>query len=272
MGRRVGLVLVPALAAATALTGCGPPVDDARLLMLDEAARAAGTLVQLEGWEGSPAFAVRLKPEERPLVVSQTDARRLDIPARTLAYVEGEDAQVRFLELDREVAPNALVLTAPEGAARQVANLLDAALEPLGGDRYRLSAPELLDRSAFLEPPRGLRDVQPVESGLLSERVFGAQVDRGSLTATFGAPLAGEARDALSLAGIYVGEGKLLVLDAEGGFTLHRGCDAAERGTTYFTEEGIALVSVRAGRELIRLVDGELVDADGQRLQLWREP
>src|SRR5215212_473031 len=89
------------LAATGALLGCGPPPDETRLVLLDEAARMSGALVQLERWEGSPAFAVRLADDERPLLITQTDARRLDVPARSLAMVEGDGAQVRFLDLER---------------------------------------------------------------------------------------------------------------------------------------------------------------------------
>jgi hypothetical protein len=255
--RRTGFIL-PALIA---LVGCGPPLDDSRLLMMDEAARMAGTLVQVEGWEGSPAFAVRLKPDERPLVVSQTDARRLDIPAHMLAYVEGANAEVRLLDLDRDVSKDALVLTGSEGAARQAASILDASLRPLGGDRYQLSAPELLDRSAFLEPPQGLREVQPVEHAPAAVRPL--------FTAPSGMGL--DPVDALSLAGVYVGEQTLLVLDAEGGFTLQRGCGDVERGTAYVTGGSISLVTWRAGRSVIKVVEGELVDSSGAHLRPWTE-
>ena len=104
-------------------------------------------MVQLEHWEGAPAFAVRLTPDDRPLLLTQNDARRLEVPAHSLAYLEGADAQVRVLDLERDMVRDALTLTGAEGAARQVAKLMDAELTPLADDRFQLKGPEILERT-----------------------------------------------------------------------------------------------------------------------------
>ena len=238
--RRTHLTL---LAVTGALLACGPPPDGSRLVLLDEAARVAGALVRLEQWEGSPAFAVRLAPDERPLLISPTDARRLDVPERSLAVVEGADAQVRFLDLDREVARDALVLTGSEGAVKKVAKLLDAEVTPLDGDRYRLTAMEVLDRSAFLDAPRGLREVRPIESGPPELRSI---LGRGPAPALAWRDPSRAEGVPIALAGIYGNEESTLILDAEGGFTLREGCGGESRtGTAVLSGDQLTLLEDR---------------------------
>ena len=247
------------LAAAGALLACGPPPDGSRLVLLDEAARVAGALVQLEQWEGSPAFAVRLTPDERPLLISPTDARRLDVPPRSLAMVEGAEAQVRFLDLDREVARDALVLTGSEGAVKKVAKLLDAEVTPLDGDRYRLTAMEVLDRSAFLDAPRGLREVRPIESGPPElQSILG----RGPAPAIAWRDPSRAEGVPIALAGVYGNEETTLILDAEGGFTLLKGCGGESRtGTAVLSGDQLTLLEERRQPVFLRLREDRLLDA-----------
>ncbi|HVE86419.1 MAG TPA: hypothetical protein VND93_26365 [Myxococcales bacterium] len=262
---RSPLLILPTLAAAGALLGCGPPPDASRLLLMDEAARVAGATVQLDHWEGSPAFAVRLMPDERPLLVTPGDARRLEIPAHMMAYVEGADAQVRLLDLDHDVARDALVLTGSEGAARQVARMLDAEVASVEGGRVQLSGPDLLDRSAFLEAPRGLREVRPLEHAPAElQSLF-------SRRPTAAIPVGEMATDPLLMAGVYASDNAVLVLDAEGGFTLQRGCSDAVRGTAYAGEDGLRLISDHGRPELVQVLEGGALDLGGEPLKLFTE-
>lgn len=220
--------LLPFLALA--LAGCGQPPDETRLVLLDEAARMSGAQVQLEHWEGAPAFAVRLTPDDRPMLVTQTDARRLEVPAHTLAYVEGRDAQVRLLDLNGDMARGAMVLTGAEGAARQVASVVDAQVTLLGEDRFQLEGEDLLDRSAFLEAPRGLREVRPVENTPEAMRPLLGKESGGAPMLAWNEPGRADAVS-IQMVGVYAGPTTTLILDAEGGYTLTQECGESLQGT-----------------------------------------
>ncbi|HEY8211092.1 MAG TPA: hypothetical protein VIG99_26595 [Myxococcaceae bacterium] len=248
------------LLLAFAILGCGMPPDETRLVLLDEAARLSGATLQLEHWEGSPAFAIRLTDGERPLLVTQTDARRLEVPAHSLAYVEGSGAQVRILELERDMARDALMLTGSQGAAEYVAKLLDAQMTSLADDRFQLTGSELLDRSAFLDAPRGLREVRPIERAPEEMRSLLGRGDRPVPSIAWSTP--GRAGSVpVALVGVYVSEQTTVVLDAEGGFALTRGCGESEVGTAVL--EGDRLVLVGEDQSPISL---HLTEAGGIQL------
>lgn len=231
--------LLPLLAFA--VLGCGPPPDETRLVLLDEAARLAGATLQLEHWEGAPAFAVRLTHDERPLLVTQTGAHRLEVPAHSLAYVEGSDAQVRILDLERDLARDAMTLTGSQGAVEQVSRLVDAQVTSLSDDRFRLTGTELLDRSAFLDAPRGLREVRPVERAPEELRSLLGQGDRPSPSIAWSS--GGHAGSVpIALVGVYTGEETTVVLDAEGGFSMTRDCGEPEIGTAVLQGDRLVLV------------------------------
>src|SRR4051812_30082663 len=201
---------------AFAVVGCGPPPDESRLVLLDEAARLSGATLQLEHWEGAPAFAVRLTPDERILLVTQTDARRLEVPAHSLAYVEGPGAQVRILDLERDMVRDALTITGSEGAVERVARLLDAQVTSLSDDRFQLTGTEILDRSAFLDAPRGLREVRPIERAPEEMRSLLGRDDRPSPSIAWSRE-GGTGSVPIALVGVYTSEQTTMVLDAEGG-------------------------------------------------------
>jgi len=265
MTRTPPLLLLPAVCA---LLACGPPLDGTRLVLLDESARVAGVQVQLDRWEGAPAFAIRLTPDDHPLLLTQTDARRLEVPVHALALVEGAEAQVRILDLERDVARDALAVTGSEGAAQRVAKLLDAQLTPLDGDRYQLSGPELLDRSAFLEAPRGLREVRAIETAPDEVRsILGRGGSGPSLAGSGGAP--GEAEDVpLSLVGVYAGGQWTLVLDAEGSFTLVRDCGEPVHGTAVLEGDRLTLLEERQRPRLLHWREDGTLEFGGEILNV----
>jgi hypothetical protein len=231
------------LLLASAVLGCGPPSDETRLILLDEAARLSGATVQLDHWEGSPAFAVRLTHDERPLLVTQTDARRLEVPAHSLAYVEGHDAQVRILDLDHDMERDALALTGSQGAAEHVAKLLDAQLTSLSDDRFQLAGAEILDRSAFLDAPRGLREVRPIERAPEEVRsLLGHDNGGSSGSIAWSNPGRTAGSVSISMVGVYGSAQTILVLDAEGGYSLAHECGEPETGTAVLDGDRIILM------------------------------
>ncbi|HYV45164.1 MAG TPA: hypothetical protein VFA20_09905 [Myxococcaceae bacterium] len=257
------IVLLPVLAFA--FLGCGPPPDQTRLVLLDEAARMSGALVQLEHWEGAPAFAVRLTPDDRPMLLTQTDARRLEVPAHTLAYVQGSDVQVRLLDLD-DTARGQMVLTGSEGAAQRVASVVNAEVKALGEDRYRLEGEDLLDRSAFLEAPRGLREVRPVESTPEPMRpLLGRDTSTGSSLSWRGEGVAESVP--ITLVGVYASGATTLILDAEGGYTLTRECGDTVQGTVVESGDRLVLLGEDHSPRALYVLDEGGVQIGAEHLQ-----
>jgi len=257
-------VFLPVLAFA--FLGCGPPPDETRLVLLDEAARMSGALVQLEHWEGAPAFAVRLTPDDRPMLVTQTDARRLEVPAHTLAYVQGGDVQVRLLDMEQDMARGQMVLTGSEGAVQRVASVVNAEVTALGEDRYRLAGEDLLDRSAFLEAPRGLREVRPVEATPETMRpLLGRDTSTGSSLGWRGEGAAGSMP--ISLAGVYAGAATTLILDAEGVYTLTKECGYTVQGTVVEDGDRLVLLGEDHSPRALHVLDGGGVQIGGEHLK-----
>jgi hypothetical protein len=264
--RAFALLSLPAFA----LLGCGPPPDETRLVLLDEAARMSGALVQLEHWEGSPAFAIRLTPDDHPMLVTQTGAQRLEVPAHSLAYVEGGDAQVRLLDLDGDLARDGLVLTGSRGAAQRVASLVDAELTAVGDDRFQLQGQDLLDRSAFLEAPRGLREVRPVEVTPEAMRPLLGRENGRAPSLAWSQPGRAESVP-ISLAGVYTGPTSTIILDTEGGYTLTQECGQTMQGTVVQEGDRLVLLGEDQGPRALHLLEAGAVQLGGEELQLVQE-
>jgi hypothetical protein len=236
-------------------------------VLLDEAARMSGAVVQLEHWEGAPAFAVRLTPDDRPMLVTQTDARQLVVPAHSLAYVEGGDAQVRLLDLDNDLARDAMVLTGSQGAAQRVASLVDAELTALGDDRFQLKAADVLDRSAFLDAPRGLREVRPIELTPEAMRPLLGQDSRGGPALAWSQPDRPESVS-ITMVGVYTGPTTTLILDAEGGYTLLQECGEPLQGTVVRDGERLVLLDEDSSPRALHPLEAGGFQLGSEQLQL----
>jgi hypothetical protein len=253
--------------------GCAPPPNDTRLVLLDEAARRSGAAVVLREWEGSPAFPVRLLPEESPTLLMGVEASPLQVPAGTLAYVRGPLGEVELMDLEVEVNRDALRVMASESAAESLGELLDASVEQVGTREFELTAPDLIEQAAFIDPPRSVRDVLPVRKD--GRRVAMAR-GPGSGPGMEGLPFiegAGGA-EGLQLTGLYTSEDTLLLLDAEGGFSLFRGCMLASKGIAERSADGSILeLSPEHGRrmELTVTPEGVLFNEISQLLQRVEE-
>jgi len=261
-------VLLPLLVLA--LAGCGQAPDETRLVLLDETARMSGALVQLEHWEGAPAFAVRLTPDDRPMLLTQTDARRLEVPAHTLAYVEGRDAQVRLLDLNLDMTRGAMVLTGSEGAARQVASVVDAEVTSLGDDRFQLKGEDLLDRSAFLDAPRGLREVRPLETTPETMQPLLGKERGSGLSLAWNEPGRADAVP-IALVGVYTGPTTTVILDAEGGYTLTQECGEPLQGTVIRDGDRLVLMGEDHSPRALHLLDEGGVQFGTEQLQPLQE-
>lgn len=255
------------VAAVGALVGCAPPADDTRLVMLDEAARRAGAAVVLREWEGAPAFPVRLLPDERPILMVGLEASPLQVPAGALAYVRGPLGEVELMDLAVEVNRDALRVLASEPAARALGDLLDASVERIGEREFELTAPDLVERAAFIDPPRSVRDVAPVRKD--GRRVGAPGLEREGPGLPWARTSGGEDADLLDLAGVYAAEDVTLLLDAEGGFTLFRGCGPESTGVAERSAGGGLRLSPERGRQMAVTLtpEGVLFDEAGQTLR-----
>lgn len=260
--------VVVLLAAVGAIVGCAPPASDTRLVLLDEAARRAGAAVVLRDWEGAPAFPVRLLPEERPTLMMGVEASPLPIPAGTLAYVRGALGEVELMDLEVEVDRDALRILASESAAQALAELLDASAERVGEREYELTAPDLVEHAAFIDPPRSVREVAPVRKD--GRRVASAQEARQGTGSLSYFEVAEGGAEPLELTGFYSAEGIILLLDAEGGFSLFEGCELGRKGIAELSADGRSLwLSPEHGRrmQVTPTPEGLRLPETGQLLQ-----
>ena len=186
-------------------------------LLLDQAARQAGIRVEAAGYSGTPLLPLALRTDERVTLAGAAGRLPIDLRAGTLAWVRGAEAAIDWAPVDAET----LIVEAPDAAAHELANLLAAESGVREDGRWRLHAPELLERATFLAPPDGIVDVQPATlDGVAHART---SLVGQALPKVAPLELAGGSPAAAQLVGLYLHDGKTLLLDAAGEY--HLGCD-----------------------------------------------
>jgi hypothetical protein len=250
--RTIGIALLAA--------GCGGASGTQNgYILLDQAARQAGMRVDVGDYHGTPLLPLALHSDER--VVLGGPAGRLPLTLRpgTLAWVRGADAAIEWTAVD----PDTLIVEAPDAAIHELAGLLDAEAGVRSDGRWKLHAPELLDRASFLTAPDAIVDVQPATlDGVASART--SLVGNTPLPAA-GIQISAGAPEAARLVGLYNTEGKLLVLDADGEF--HLGCDArADLHGRYALDGERVLLSPLEGQPWTLTPHGETLRDDAGAL------
>ncbi len=215
----VGVVL------GLAFTGCSPPpTGSTSYLLLDRDAREGGLRVEAGSWQGAPMLPIALRPEEPVAILSAGGRLPVALRAGALAWVRGGAVEYHAIGVDME--SEKLVVDGDDKAVRTLADLLGAEAGARGDGRWTLQAPELLTRASFMPVPDGVRDILPeLLTGAASPTVNAAAAQNvvpGILTTGNGPDVAGSDL-AGSVVGVYVEEGKTLILDGELGFTLS-GC------------------------------------------------
>lgn len=202
------------------LAACAPPgVEDAYVL-LGVQARQAGWAIERR----APVMPVMVDPAgPAPILQRGDDVRPIQIEAGALTWIRGWDGSAEVRAIDGDVRGDRLELVGSPLAAAALADLLEATVDPIGGERFALSSLDVLVHSADLDAPEGIEEVLPV-----STRAAGAAVAEAP-----GTPLSLEAP---GFVGVYGTGRDTLILDAAGGFTLslHGRCgDAVEVTGTY---------------------------------------
>jgi hypothetical protein len=228
--------------ALLAAAGCGGTSGTQNgYLLLDQAARQAGMRVDVGDYHGTPLLPLALRSDERVVLAGPAGRLPLTLRPGTLAWVRGTDAAIEWTAVD----PDTLIVEAPDAAAHELAGLLAAEAGVRSDGRWRLHAPELLDRASFLTAPEAILDVQPATlAGVASAHtslVGNAPLPAARVEISAGAPAAAR------LVGLYSAEGKLLLLDAAGEY--HLGC-----GTR---DDLHGRYSVDGERVLLSPVDGQ---------------
>ncbi|WP_438026026.1 hypothetical protein [Sorangium sp. So ce233] len=275
MARRRGLfpalsLLGPALLSA----GCAQQPDDAPeatgYVLLDRAARGRWTVAS-DGWEGAPVLPVALDVEEPALLRGPEGAARLALRGGALAHVRGAAGEVRWLAVGDETRGDRLTLHASEPAAAALAALVDGEVAARGDGLWTLTAPDLLDRGSFLDPPEGVLEAFPDTQRDPDDLGAPTPPDaRAAMAAPTEAPSA--ARDGASIAlepgraeaalvGLYAEERRTLLLDASGAFTLEDRCtgEVLATGKYVAVEEGVVLRSTGAAPMVLRRDQDRLV-------------
>ncbi|WP_437590218.1 hypothetical protein [Sorangium sp. So ce1000] len=226
------LPLCPALLSA----GCAQPIDapDATAyVLLDPAARARWTVAS-DGWQGAPVLPVALDVQEPAVLRGPERAKPIALRGGMLAHVRGAEGEVRWLALGDEARDDRLTLDASEAAAAALAALVGGEIAARRDGLWTLTAPDLLERGSFLEPPEGVFEVLPYlqrDPGEPAAFVPSAAQDALDALAAVPAAAGGSARGALEpgsaeaeLVGLYAAGPRTLLLDASGGFTLEDRC------------------------------------------------
>lgn len=261
------LFLVPICLVAV---GCVQPTDpegSTGYVLLDREARGALTLAH-DGWEGAPVLPLALNVDdvEEPVTLRGADGETLLLlRGGHLAHVRGAAGEVSWLEVGSEARADRLVLHGDEAAVAELAERVSGKAALRGDGFWSLSAPELLDRTSFLNPPEGVMEVLPetrMDLGGLeddsSSAVRSALV--GSLVAATGdgaSALTGAAE--AELVGLYQAGTRSLLLDASGGFTLEDRCtgEAIAAGRYYAIEGRVALAASPGSAPIVMAREGD---------------
>ncbi|WP_437676716.1 hypothetical protein [Sorangium sp. So ce131] len=239
-------LLCPALLSAGCAQPTGAP-DETAYVLLDPAARAHWTIVS-DGWQGAPVLPVALDVQESALLRSAGHTRPLDLRGGMLAHVRGAEGEIRWLAVGEEARDDRLTLRASDAAAAALAALVDGEITTRRDGFWTLTAPDLLERGSFLDPPGGVIEALPeTPRDLRDGAALAPSASQAALDALAGlsgaagrgdpgAPEPGGAE--AELVGLYTAELRTLLLDASGGFTIEDRCTGEVLATGKYSAAG----------------------------------
>ena len=258
-------LLALALAAAAGSTGCaagaeGP--DVVGYVLLDRDARAVGRLSQSD-WQGSPVLPVALDAAEPVAFASPTGRTVFDLRPGMLAHVHGAAGSVDWLHVGDDMSPDRLRVYGSQESATDLARRLAGNVEGGADGLWTVTAPGILDRASFLQPPDGVVEVAPD-----AQLAAAPKIARQAILGPVGALPQGEAegvRQAM-VVGVYTSGQRALFLDASGGFSLEDACSGDVLGRGRFRTDGDHVVLDSDAAPMVLAWDaGELRDPGGGR-------
>jgi hypothetical protein len=246
--------------------GCAAPVEEAPpagYVLLDREARAAGTLA-VGSWRGAPALPISVEEGTTVLFQSAEETRSIEPPSHMLAYLRGPDARVEWIRLGADARPDSLVIEANAGAAAELARIVGGTSERAGIGRQRIRISDAYFKLAFSKEPEGLTETFP-------DFVAGATTPIAPDEARLVDEAARASRRAPDFVGLYFHDGKLLVLDASGHYTLDPKCLGEDRPAGRYREDGGRIVLEGTEGAITLSTEGDdLIDASGRRFALLR--
>jgi hypothetical protein len=238
-------------------------------VLLDRDARAAGHLSQGD-WQGAPVLPVALDATE-PVAFSSSAGRTVfDLRPGVLAHVHGAAGAVEWLRVRNDVSDERLQVYGPHDAAADLAHRLAGRLEGGKDGLFTVSAPDILDRGSFLQPPDGIVEVVPepvVEAtGLGKAGIEGRSLLGAGAADQLAVPApGGEGAGLAALVGVYASGGSALILDAAGGFEMADLCSGDETSRGRYHTDGDRIVLDAETPMVLAIEDGALRDAAGGR-------
>jgi hypothetical protein len=214
-----------AVAIAVLLVGCetnrDPQTDDtsAVYFLMDSVMRGEQAELRIGAHQASSTalLPVVTTADDAVALLTPGSRRVLERHEGQLAWIHGPDGFVEWLSTGHDAAPDALLVEGKETSVNELAGMLSAEVTERGPDTWELRAPDLWDRTSFLEPPDGILDARPVLRSI--DAAPAPTDDRPRIIA--GLPgVAGS--PAAALVGVYSGEHAALILDASGGFAFER--------------------------------------------------
>jgi hypothetical protein len=256
------------VAAWVAGVGCAAPVESspaAGFVLLDHGARASGSLA-VGGWRGAPALPISIEEGDRALYQSGNQTRSLEAPPQTLAYVRGAAGRIDWIRLGADARSDSLVLEGDAAAAMTLAQIVGGTAGEVAVGRQRVSVSDAYFKLAFSKEPAGIAEVFPDFLGTES-----LPLGASATAAEFATEAARAARHAPDFVGLYLHEGRLLVLDASGNYTLDPRCVGEDRPTGRYREDAGRIVLEGAAGTTTLVAEGDdLVEASGRRFALMR--
>jgi len=247
--------------------GCAAPVEQsptAGYILLDREARAAGTLA-VGGWRGAPALPI--SAEEGDSVVLQTadETRSIEPQSRVLAYVRGSSGRIDWIRLGTDARSDSLVIEGDTAAAAMLAQIVGGTSAGAALGRQRISVADAYFKLAFSNEPAGLAEVFP-DFFPQNSAIATSPADTHLV-----AEAARASRHSADFVGLYFHDGRLLVLDASGNYTLDPRCPGEDRPTGRYREDAGRIVLEGASETTTLLADGDdLIEASGRRFALMR--
>jgi hypothetical protein len=263
------------LALLLFLTSCASPdAAEQALLLVDREARAAGIRVEVEGEPVTSDLPTPVSPDDDAWIVRDDRREPLLVAPGAWIEVSGPDGEIRT----RPIETDRIVVAGTREGAVGLAEMLGAGMQPLGGDRYALLAPNVTWLAALFHDADvpGVRAAGFAHSSLAAELAYGDATWATRSEATFAPAVQAEelaqlpTPDTAALVGAYRYADVLLVLDAAGGYALST---SESRTTGRFRPCAGGLELVPEGGEPIpmRLWNDALVGADGFAIAPARE-
>jgi hypothetical protein len=253
---------------ALSTVGCAAPVGPpptAGYVLLDREARAGGTL-SIGSWRGAPRLPVSADVGDAVAFAGPDGPRAIELRPGALAYLHGASPEVEWVELGVAAKWDSLLLEGTAGAAQSVASTVGGTVAQ-AGQRHRITVSQAYFKLAFSQEPDGLAESFPdyasepqTESAqpLAANPAWSQQAERA-------------VHDVADIVGVYVHEGRLLVIDASGHYTIDPSCLGEDRPTGQAAaSDGRVVLTGDRGRTLLSIEGDDLVETSGRRFTLMR--